>query len=301
MTRRYRSLVPPAVLILAFTAGSTGCDTEARRQARAEEARRNQAWEDGQRRQAECAPPTPEILNQVRTAAQSFMDAQHPELLVEGYTFTPLTPNLFLVGAAVKDLLHGNRYVAQLTAERLRDVSWGEAGGAPRENGQLLWVIDYADERKLGELASRHGFGDEVARIRDQDRDGRFRGSWGRRTWLDDYLLWHFLFHRPASYGYRPGGGFSPMAPGFRPQDPAHPIREEDARPFQSAASPTGGRSAVFLGGSAWRPPLVSSVEHLPGQAFLAGPGGAIAGHAALGAVSRGGFGAAGHAAGAGG
>jgi len=300
VTRRFRSLAPPAVLILAFTAGSTGCDTEARRQARAEDARRAQVWEDHQRREAEVAPPTPEVLSQVRTAAQTFMDAHHPELLVEDYTFTPLTPNLFLVGASVKDLLHGNRYVSQLTAERLRDVSWGE-GEAPRENGQLLWVIDYADARKMAQLAQRHGFGDEVERIRAQDRDGRLQSSWGRRSWLDDYLLWHFLFHRPASYGYHPGGGFTPMPPGYRPQDPGHPIRPEDAQPFQPAAAATGGRSSVFLGGSAWRPPLVSSVPELPGQAFLVGGGGSIAGHAAMGAVSRGGFGAAGHAAGSGG
>ena len=300
MARAFRTLVPPTILILAYTAGNLGCDTEAKRQARAEESRRNQVWEESQRRKAETEPPTPETLEQVRTAIHTFMEAHHPELLVESETFTPLTPNLFLVGEGVKDLLHENRYVAQLTAERLRDVSWGE-GDVPRENGQLLWVIDYADARKMALLAQRHGFGAEVQSIRDQDRDERHHSSWGRRSWLDDYLLWHVLFHRPPSYGYRAAGGFPPMPAGYRPQDPGHPIRPDDAAPFQSAAAATGGRSSVFLGGSAWRPPLVSSVAELPGQAFLAGRGGTITGHAAMGAVARGGFGAAGHAAGSGG
>jgi len=295
---RYRSAVPPLVLILAATAGTLGCDTEARRQRRAEEARRNQAWEDGQRREAETAPPTPEVLEQVRTATAAFMEEHHAELGVEGVTLTPLTPNLFLVGVAVKDLLHGNTYVAQLTAERLRDGDWD---GEFRENGRLLWVVDYADADKMRELAQRHGFGQEVDRIRDEDREGSYRASWGRRSWLDDYLLWHYLFHRPSAYGYRPGGGFAPMMPGYRFQDPGHPIAPADATHFQAAAAPTGGRSMVFLGGSAWRPPLISTARSLPGQAFVAGPHGSITGKAAMGSVSRGGFGAAGHASGTGG
>jgi hypothetical protein len=91
------------------------------------------------------------------------------------------------------------------------------------------------------------------------------------------------------------------MAPGYRFQDPAHPIGAEDAARFQPAAAATNGRSMVFLGGSAWRPPLVSGPTSLPGQAFVAGPHGSISGKAAMGSVGRGGFGAAGHASGTGG
>ena len=294
---RYRSAIPPLILILAATAGTLGCDTEARRQRRAEEARRNQAWEDAQRREAETAPPTPEVLEQVRTATSAFMTEHHPELLVEGQTFTPLTPNLFLVGVEVKDLLHENKYVAQFTAERLRDGDWD---GEFKENGRLLWIVDYANAEKMRELAQRHGFGEEVDRVRDQDRDGTYRASWGHRSWLDDYLLWHFLFHRPSAYGYR-GSGFTPMPQGYRFHDPANPIAPADATRFQAAAAPTGGRSMVFLGGSAWRPPLISTARSLPGQAFVAGPHGSITGKASMGSVSRGGFGHAGHASGSGG
>lgn len=302
MRRRYRNLAPPAILILTFTAGNLGCDTEAKRQHRAEVARQNQAWEDGQRRQAETAPPTQEVMDQVKAATQAFMEEHHGTLLVEETTFTPLTPNLFLVGVGVKDLVHENRYVAQLTAERLRDVTWGDdEDEAPKENGKLLWVVDYADAQKMTGLAQRHGFAPEVDRIRDQDRDEGYRASWGHRSWLDTYLIWHMLFNRPSSYGYRAGGGYTPMPPGYRFHDPAHPITAPDAQRFQGAAASTGGRSMVFLGGSAWRPPLVSSATSLPGQAFMAGKGGTLAGKAAMGSVSRGGFGAAGHFAGSGG
>jgi len=296
---RYRSAVPPLILILAAT-GFLGCDTEARRQRRAEELRRNQAWEAGQRREAETAPPTPEVLAQVRAATDAFMAEHHPDLAVQGATLTPLTPNLFLVGVDVKDLIHENTYVAQLTAERLRDVSWGE-GGEARENGQLLWVVDYASADKMRQMAGRHGFGEEIDRIQDQDRDRHYRASWGTRSWLDDYLLWHYLFHRPTAYGWHGGAGFAPMPAGYRFQDPGHPIAAADAERFQPAAAATNGRSMVFLGGNAWRPPLVSGAGSLPGQAFLAGPHGTLAGKAGMGAVGRGGFGAAGHAAGAGG
>jgi len=91
------------------------------------------------------------------------------------------------------------------------------------------------------------------------------------------------------------------MAPGFRFHDPGRPITPGDAKAFQAAAAPTGGRSMVFLGGSAWRPPSVGSVGSLPGQAFVAGPRGSISGKASIGSVGRGGFGAAGHASGTGG
>jgi hypothetical protein len=291
---RYRSLVPPAVLILVFTGGA--CDTAAGRARKAEQARLRQAREDSARLEAEQAPPTAEVLEQVRAATKAFMDQRHPELLVEGETLTPLTPNLFLVGVAVKDLVHENRYVAQLTAERLRDGDWGEDGEA-KADARLVWLVDYASEQKLRELAERHGFAPEMDRIRAQDR----RTSWGRRTWLDDYLVWHYLFHRPPAYGAASGRGFSPMPAGYRFQDPEHPVTAEDAARFQSAAAPTGGRSMVFLGGSAWRPPPVGAVQSRSGQAFAAGPHGSISGRVSLGGVARGGFGAAGRAAGTGG
>ncbi|MDR3669396.1 MAG: hypothetical protein P4L36_01045 [Holophaga sp.] len=290
---RYRSLVPPAVLILVFTGGA--CDTEAGRARKAEQARLRQAREDTARLEAEQAPPTAEVLEQVRTAAKAFMDERHPDLLVEGQTLTPLTPNLFLVGVAVKDLVHENRYVAQLTAERLRDGDWGEDGEA-KDGARLVWLVDYASEPKLRELAERHGFAPEMDRIRGQNP----RTSWGRRSWLDDYLVWHYLFHRPPAY-MASGGGFTAMPAGYRFQDPGHPISAGDAAGFQSAAAPTGGRSMVFLGGSAWRPPPVGAVLSRSGQAFAAGPRGSISGRVSLGGVVRGGFGAAGHAAGAGG
>lgn len=296
---RYRGAVPPLVLILAATAGTLACDTQAKKEARAQAARKNQEWEAGQRREAETAAPTPEVQAQVDAAVKAFMDERHPELQAEGSTYTPLTPNLFLVGVNVRDLLKGNSYVAQLTAERLRDGDWGDSD-RPGEGGRLLWVVDYADADRMRVLAQRHGFGEEVDRIRDQDRDGRYRTSWGHRSWLDDYLLWHFLFHRPSAYGYR-GGMFAPMPPGYRFHDPGNPISPQDASRFAPAAAATGGRSMVFLGGSAWRPPLASGVSSSHGQAFVAGPRGSISGKATTGSVSRGGFGFSGHASGSGG
>jgi hypothetical protein len=302
MSPRYRSLVPPAVLILAFTAGGVGCDTEASRRKRAEEAARNRAWEDDQRHKAEVEPPTAEVTEQVNAATRAFMEERHADLNIEGITFTPMTPNLFLVGVAVHDPIKSNRYVAQLTAERLRDGTWGE-GGQVKENGDLVWVMDYADAERMHALAVRHGFDQEVDRIRDldrDDRDDRYRSSWGHRSWLDNYLLWAVLFHRPGSYGYRPGGGFMPLAPGYRFNDPGRPITPVDAQRFQAAAAPTNGRSMVFLGGSAWRPPMVSPSSPHTGTAFVAGRSG-ITGKSSTGSVSRGGFGGAGHASGTGG
>ena len=289
MGPKYRSLTPPLVAILALSAG-VGCNTEAKRQRALEQ-------ENAERRKAETEPPTEEVLSQIRTATTDFMLEHHPNLEIEGTTFTSLTPNLFMIGVSVRDRVPGNRFVAQLTAERLRDVE-EDWNGDLTANGQLLWVIDYASEPKMKELAQRHGFAGEVDAIRNEDPEYRQRCSWGHRSWMDDYLLWAFLFHRPAPMFFGPGvgSGFRPMPPGFRFHDPNRPIQTEDARPFQSAAAATGGRSSVFLGGSAWRPPLVTQ-HGASGQAFMA-HGRGISGKSSMGSVSRGGFGAHGHAAG---
>jgi len=288
---RYRSLVPPAVLILVVSAGAAVSIHTARARQR-----QRQALEDSLRLEAAQAVPTPEVLGQVRAAAKAFMEERHPELNVEGETFTPLTPNLFLVGVAVQDPLHGNRYVARLTAERLRDGDWGE-DGEPREEPRLLWLVDYASEDRLRELAGRHGFAEEVDRVRDLGR-GRAM-SWGQRDWLDDYLLWNYVYQRPPAYAAA-GDGFAALPAGYRLQDPGHPITAADAAWVQAASAPTGGRSRVYLGGWAWRPPPAGSVFARTGTAYGAGPHGSISGHFSMG-VARGGFGAAGHAAGTGG
>ena len=287
----FRSLTPPLITILALSAGM-GCDTEAKRQ-------RLQAEEESARRRAETESPTPQVLAQIKAATDDFMQEHHQALDVESTSYTALTPNLFLVGVSVRDRGAGNRFISQLTAERLRDVE-EDWNGDTTENGTLLWVIDYASEAKMKALAQRHGFEGEVDAIRREDPEARRNSSWGRRSWIDDYLLWHFLFNRPAPMYYGPNGSgmaFRQMAPGYRFQDPARPIQPEDASPFKRATAATGGRSTVFLGGSAWRPPLVSQASGLTGQAFVA-HGSGISGKAAMGSVSHGGFGAAGRAAG---
>lgn len=293
--RIYRTLTPPLVTILALSAGMTGCNTEARRQRKAAEAARQRQQEDSLRREAETQAPTEMVLNQVRSATEAFMAEHHGDLNQEGSTFTALTPNLFLVGVSVREKARGNTYVKQLTAERLRDVDEDDEGDV--RNGELLWVMDYLDAQKMQVLARRHGLESEVEAIRRQDPDHRHGTSWGHRSWLDNYLLWHFMFGRPAAMGFWPGQGFRPMPSGYRFHDPARPIRPGDAQPFQAATAPTGGRSMIFLGGSAWRPPVANRVGPLPGQAFMA-RGAGVSSRAPMGSMSRGGFGHSGHIAG---
>lgn len=264
--------------MLALSGGMVGCEREATRQAR--EARETEA-----RRKAEVEAPSPQVLEQVRTAAGKFLAEQHPGLEVENMTLTSLTPNAFLIGAAVKDKAKGNRWVSQLTAERLREDG--------RESAEMAWVIDYAEEGKLQKLADRHGFGHEVSRIASQPHGS----SWGHRSYLDNLLLWHVLFNRPSPFGWSPFGGFSPMARGFRPHDPGRPIRPDDVDRFRSAAAPTGGRSSVFLSGSAWRPPTVGQAGALHGSAYPVGRSGSVGSRTSLGSVSRGGFGSTGRSA----
>lgn len=290
MRPRYRSLTPPLIAILVLSAGTTGCDTQARRE-------RARLAEETARRQAETQPPTEEVLAQVRAASEAFMKEHHGDQQAEGYSFTALTPNLFLVGVSVRDPAGGASTVRQLSAERLRDVEESWFSGDLKENGDLLWVIDDLDEVKMKTLAMRHGLNGEVNAVRDQDPGYVRTHSWGRRTWVDDYLLWHYLFHRPAPVTWAPGGGYRTEPPGYRFQDPGGGrIQPDDARPYQAAAAPTGGRSSVFLGGGAWRPPLASSVGGQHGQAFVA-RGAGISRPGARGSA-RGGFGAAGRAAG---
>lgn len=273
--RRYRNLTPPLVLILAVTGGNLGCESRATREAR----------ENESRRRAEVEHPSPQVLDQVRTATGRFMTDRHADLEVEGMTLTALTPNAFLVGVSVKHRTAGNRWVAQLTAERVREDG--------SEGSDMAWVIDYAEPTKLQQLSQRHGFGHEVSRISGMSH----QASWGHRSFLDDMLLWHFLFNRPPAYGWSPMGGFSAMPRGYRFQDPTRPIQAQDGDLFRSAAAPTGGRSSVFLGGSAWRPPTVAQAGPLSGHAYSVSPSGSVGSRVGLSSVGRGGFGSTGRAA----
>ena len=309
MRPRYRSLTPPLIAILVLSAGGAGCETQASRE-------RARLAEEGARRRAETEPPTQEVLGQVREAAADFMKERHADQQVEGWSFTALTPNLILVGVSVRDAA-GAPAVRQLSAERVRDEEPSWFIGELKENGDLLWVIDDLDELKMKLLASRHGLEPEVEAIRGQDSGYTHVHSWGRRTWLDDYLLWHYLYHRPPAVSYTAGGGYQAQPMGYRFQDPSGArIQPEDARPYEAGPARTGGRSWVFLGGNAWRPPLSSSTTGSHGQGYRVNGGGGSARPGFFGSlfrggsfsrggsvshgssVSRGGFGSAGHAAG---
>lgn len=279
MPPRFRSLTPPLISILVFSAGTVGCETEAsRRRAQAEEARA--------RRQAETEPPSQETLSQIRSAAEAFMQERHPGLVTEDFTFTSLTPNLFLIGVSTLDGLGGSMQI-RLSAERLRD-------GKDKDPSRLIWAINDISESEMKLLAERHGINQEVDGIRNLDSTYTHHHSWGSRSWLDDYLIWRYIYHRPAPMRWSPAGGFQAMPMGFRFHNPSAPITPEDAQPYRAAAAHTQGRSSVFLGGSAWKPPLASSVHGFTGQAFRA-QGSSI--H--VSSLSRGGFGAMGRSAGA--
>jgi hypothetical protein len=285
MRPRYRSLTPPLIAILVLSAGMTGCETQASRE-------RARLAAEAARRQAETEPPTEEVLSQIRQASEIFMHEHHANEKIESCSFTSLTPNLFLVGVSVQGAASAGS-VRQLSAERIRDEEKSWFTGDLKENGDLLWVIDDLDEVKMAILARRHGLAGEVAAIDAQDPGYTQVHSWGHRTWLDDYLLWHYLYHRPAPVLYTLSRGYQTQAEGFRFQDPQGAmIQPEDARPYQASAARTGGRSSVFLGGSAWRPPLASQVGVTHGSVFLSKGFGVSHG------FSRGGFGGAGHAAG---
>jgi hypothetical protein len=277
------------VVTILVLSGIAGCDTQASRE-------RTRIAEETARRQAETEPPTQEALSQIRAATEAFMKERHGDEQVQSCAFTSLTPNLFLVGVTVRQG-GGEATVRQLSAERLRDMEEGWFSGELKENGDLLWVIDDLNEVNMRVLATRHGLGGEVDWIRGQDPGYTTRHSWGHRTWLDDYLLWHYLYHRPAPVLYTPGGGYQAQPMGYRFQDPGGArIQPEDARPYEAAAARTGGRSAVFLGGSAWRPPPISQAGASHGSTFVA-RGSGIARSGAHAAAARGGFGAAGRAA----
>lgn len=291
MRSRYCSLTPPLIAILVLSAGSTGCETRASRE-------RTRLAEESARRRAETEPPTEEVLAQVKAASETFMKERHGDQQAEGYSFTALTPNLFLVGVSVRNPGGDGATVRQLSAERLRDVQESWFSGDLKENGDLLWVVDDLDEVRMKTLAMRHGLNGEVNAVRDQDPGYARNQSWGHRSWLDDYLLWHFLFNRPSPMSWAPGMGWRTQPRGYRFQDPnGGRIQPEDARAYQAAAAPTGGRSSVFLGGGAWRPPLASQVAGGRGQTYVA-RGGGVSRPGSHGFSLRGGFGGAGRSAG---
>ncbi len=289
-TRRFRSAAVPGLLLVSLSAAYLGCSRED-----PEKQRRLQAEEATRRRRAETEPPSPAVLEQLRAAAQDYMTEHEKEVTVQGFSFTQLTPNLYLVGANTAETATGKTGVQQLSAERLRDARKDEDGNV-EDHGDFLWVIDRVDAAKMDVLAQRHGIAGEVASVRERHRGDD--SSWGHRSWLDDYLLWHFLFHRPSPMGFGYGSGFMPHPPGYRFYAPQRPFQDADARPYQGATG--GGRSSVFLTGQAWNPPRATEVP-ITGQAYgVSAQHGGFTGKTGIGGIARGGFGAAGHGAAAG-
>lgn len=286
----YRSLRVPGILMLALSATYMGCGRQ-----EAERTRKAQAEEAARRQREELQPPSPAVLEQLRVASQDFMTEHQADVSVQGFSFTQLTPNLYLVGVNATEGGTGNAVVRQLSAERLRDIR--PAGENTTEDRGFLWVIDKVDATKMEALAQRHGIAGEVAAVRERHPE---RSSWGHRSWLDDYLLWHFLFNRPSPMGFGYGSGFAPHPMGYRFNAPGRPFQQEDARPYQSAAAATGGRSGVFLSGQAWNPPRATEVP-ISGQAYgVAGHEGGVTGKTGMGGVARSGFGGIGRGAAAG-
>jgi len=288
---RFRSVAVPGLLLVSLSAAYLGCQRED-----PEKQRRLQAEEAARRKRVEVEPPSPAVLEQLRVAAQDFMTEHVKGVTVQGFSFTQLTPSLYLVGANTTETATGKAEVQQLSAERLRDARKDE-DGSTEEHGDFLWVIDRVDAAKMQVLAQRHGIAGEVASVRERHGE---RSSWGHRSWLDDYLLWHFLFNRPSPMGFGYGSGFMPHPPGYRFYAPQRPFQDADAWPYRPAAAPTGGRSSVFLTGQAWNPPRATEVP-ISGQAYgVSARHGGFTGKTGLGGVARSGFGAAGRGAAAG-
>lgn len=288
--RTFRSSLAPVVAILC-TAGTVGCSWVDDWQ---KELDRRAAVENQNQKKIESTPTPSETLEQIRQVAQAFLDEHHPDLSTQGFDFTQMTPNCFLIGAKVTQKGAKYGYVKHLTAERLREVGEDEDGDAS-PTGNYLWVIDYADPQKMADLAGRHGFSEEVKAIHDRQFQSSASSPWGERSWLDDYLLWHFLFGRPSVsyYAYNNvKAGFQSRPTGYRFYAPDRPFREEDTRPFGGIASGNGGRSMAFVSGRGWTAPQSNQVSGLTGQPYaVRGSGGGVVAKGAMGAVSRGGFG----------
>jgi len=300
-SRRFRSALPPLVLILALTGG---CNVK-----REEEERLRAGRESAERRRAEAEKPSDAVLLQVRGAAEAYMKERHPQEQVDELVFTQLTPNLYLLGLKLQVPASTTR---SLTAERFR----GEGGA------DFLWVIDEASRDRITELAARHGFDTELAQVSRESTESDWgdpaaSGDWSQDTrpaqriahattphtasWLGPLLLWHYLYGRPAPMGFsyrNPQRGFNAFAPGYRYTSPQAPFPPGVKDRLGRIPAQTGGHSAVFLGGTAWQPKAMGEHPGLNSARIYSTSGPASqAARVAPGSISRGGFGASGRSA----
>jgi hypothetical protein len=306
--RRFSSVLPPLVLILALTGG---CESKEKSAAkRAEQERLRELQEKAGRQKAETEKPSEAVLGQIRSATEAFMKEQHAAEELDELTFTQLTPNLYLLGLKLKQPATTLR---SLTAERFR----GENGA------DFFWVIDEAGRDKMTELAGRHGFAQEVEKVASQAKaqdwgDEGSSSSWTEETssttgegstrrhsyhaasWLGPILLWHYLYGRPSPMGFsyrNPQRGFNNFAPGYRYTSPQQPFAPGVKDRLGTIPAQTGGHSAVFLAGSAYQPKSMGEHPNLnSAKIYSAAPNTGSATRVSSSSVSRGGFGSSGHA-----
>lgn len=267
---RFRSAIIPTLLILG---AGMACD---------EPSSTNSSIDS-----LETEAPQKSELENIRWRCQSFLTEHNPEVTVQGFTFNQLTPNVYLVNVEVTDSKNKNKYLKQLSCEKVKDVKEDDDGDLITQNEEL-YVIDYADPFKMAQIAERHGFANEVRDISNHNRGLMAYNTGYHDHWMDDYLIWSTLYNRPYPMYYGYGSGFAPRPVGFRPYAPAAPISSGFVRgsAFGWVAGRTAGRSSAFTSGIARNPPNVTHLRGSGGTAFS--PSG---GKASVSSAGRGGFG----------
>jgi hypothetical protein len=257
---RYRSTLAPALLILGL-AVTFGCD---------EQPAQSDVFDETQ-------APKQNELEEIRWRCQAFLSEHNPELSVQGFNFNQLTPNVYMVNAEVTDNNTHSKYTKQLSVEKLKDVSEDEDGDL-HEMDAKVYAIDYADPFKMAQIAERHGFASEVRSVHDHNVRMAGYNAGYVDNWMDDYLLWSTIYHRPAPMYYGYGMGFQPRPLGFRPYAPMAPINVAAVRSpnagFGWIAAQNSGRSSAFSSGLSRNPPNVTHLQGSSGAKVFSSAGG---------------------------
>lgn len=115
-----------------------------------------------------------------RTLVQDFITERHPELTVQGFNFTDVNSNLWIVGAQVQDRNTQQAYRKDFKVECFQDLQ-----------GQTMWQVDYATNQTLQEAVQRQGLQAQVNQL-------------NQTTYLQNLMMWSYLMGRPEPvwYGY---------------------------------------------------------------------------------------------------
>lgn len=217
-------------------------------------------------------PGTNSVAEQIQFQAEQWVRTYDAGNEVIAISITPMVDDFSIIMLTEKKP-DGSTFNKNLYAEKGIKHSVDSDGDDIMDSN---WSVGYLDENVMKVMAKKYGFDQEVEKVASNNvGTAAAVNPQYQNSWLNNYLLWHMIFNRPATIekSYYTGNRYIYRAPGYRPYAPAAPL------------------SKVGVSSNVWAIPRATNGVS---SSIISGRGSVVSSKFGSTSVSRGGFGATG-------